>query len=124
MARMIKAETLAEQKLAQEAMLAELAKTYPTRLMQALEQAQKFDMTIRIADGKFSVEQHTSTASTGYGCFVMAYEFSQESEFDLQYLEERIAIRQKELDEEVRVYQAKQAALAKLTAEEKKLLKL
>jgi hypothetical protein len=124
MTRKTKAETLAEQKLAQEAMMVELAKTYPTRLMQALEQAQKFDMTIRIADGKFGVEQHTSTASTGYGCFVMAYEFSQESEFDLQYLEERIAIRQKELDEEVRVYQAKQAALAKLTAEEKKLLKL
>jgi hypothetical protein len=124
MARKTKAETLAEQKLAQEAMMVELAKTYPARLMLALELAQKFDMTIKVADSKFYVEQHTSTASTGYAAFEMAYEFSRDSEFDLQFLEERIVMRQKELDEEVRVYQAKQAALAKLTAEERKLLKL
>jgi hypothetical protein len=110
---MIKAETLAE-----------LVNTYPTRLMRALEQAQKFDMTIEIADGKFSVEQHTATASTGYGCFVMTYEFNLDHEVELQCLEERIAIRQRELAEEVRVYQAKQAALAKLTADERKLLNL
>ena len=124
MARKTKAETLAEQKLAQEAMMVELVKTYPARLMRALELAQKFDMTIKVADSKFYVEQHTSTASTGYAAFEMTYEFSRDSEFDLQFLEERIVMRQKELDEEVRVYQAKQAALAKLTAEERKLLNL
>jgi len=113
MARMIKAETLAE-----------LVRTYPTRLMQALEQAQKFDMTIRIADGKFHVEQHTSTALTGYCAIEIAYEFSTDDEVELQCLEERIAKRHRELVEEVRVYQAKQAALAKLTADERKLLNL
>jgi len=124
MARKTKAETLAGQRLAQEAYEAELTKTYPARLMLALEMAQKFDMSIEIADGKFGVEQHTATASTGYGCFLMTFEFSQESESELQFLEERIAKRQKELVEEVRVHQAKQAALAKLTADERKLLNL
>ena len=124
MARKTKAETLAEQRLAHEAMMVELAKTYPARLMLALEMAQTFDMSIEIADGKFSVEQHRATASTGYGCFVMAYEFSPDDEAELQCLEERIAKRQKELAEEVRVHQAKQAALAKLTADERKLLNL
>ena len=122
MTRKTKAETLAEQKLAQEAMMVELAKTYPTRLMRALELAQRFDMSIKIADGKFAVEQHTATALTGYCAIEVAYEFSPDDEVELQFLEERIAKRQWELDEEVRVYQAKQAALAKLTADERLLL--
>jgi hypothetical protein len=121
MPRKTKEEKLAEQAAAHAEFMISLAKSYPARLMRALELAQKFDMKIRISDVVFSVEPYEST---GYGAFEMDYEFGSDSEIELQRLEGALLVLQEERDEEVRVYQAKKAALAKLTDEERKLLNL
>ena len=122
MARITKAQTLAEQKLAQEAMMAELTKTYPARLMLALEMAQKFYMDITIEKAQFIVRVPSTARRPWVTKYIMNYEFSRDSDLDL--LEDEINIRQAEFAEEIRVQEAKRMALAKLTDEERKLLNL
>ena len=122
MARITKAQTLAEQKLAQEAMLAELTKTYPARLMLALEMAQKFYMEVEIKNAQFIVKVPSTPRRPWWTKYIMTYEFSRDSDLDL--LEDEINIRQAEFAEEIRVQEAKRMALAKLTDEERKLLNL
>jgi hypothetical protein len=122
MARITKAQTLAEQKLAQEAMMAELTKTYPARLMLALEMAQKFYMEVEIKNAQFMVRVPETPRRPWVSKYIMTYEFSRDSDLDL--LEDEINLRQAEFAEEIRVQEAKRMALAKLTDEERKLLNL
>jgi len=122
MTRKTKAETLAEQKLAQEAMMAEQAKVYPARLMLALEMAQKFYMEVEIKNAQFMVRVPETPRRPWVSKYIMTYEFSRDS--DLELLEDEINIRQAEFAEEIRVQEVKRAALAKLTDEERKLLNL
>ena len=122
MTRKTKAETLAEQKLAQEAMVAELTKTYWARLMLALEMAQKFYMEVQIQNAQFVVTVPSTSRRPWVTKYTMTYDYSRDS--DLELLEDEINIRQAELAEEIRVQEVKRAALAKLTDEERKLLNL
>ena len=122
MARMTKAEMQAARQQAEEAMMAELTKTYPARLMLALEMAQKFYMEVEIKNAQFMVRVPETPRRPWVTKYTMTYEFSRDS--DLELLEDEINIRQAELAEEIRVQEVKRAALAKLTDEERKLLNL
>jgi hypothetical protein len=124
MTRKTKAETLAVHKLAQEAILAEMTKTYPARLMLALEMAQRFDMEITIQNAQFIVSRPRTKERDWPLQFTLTHMLSRESVLDLEDLELEIQHQQAAMSEELRIQEVKRAALAKLTDEERKLLNL
>ena len=121
MARKTKAETLAEQEsLNARRMLAE-AEAYPARLMAALEEATtKNNYELEVRNGMFSLRDRDQRDST----LNLPMTHTRDNQDVLESLEWDLQSKAMDRAEEARRYQVKQAALAKLTAEERELLSL
>lgn len=122
MARETKAERM-ERQAREEAAEAELQKdAYPARLMALLERAAKtheFDLTVK--DAKLVMTRRNSSEYSDQPMsFTLSYTFDNHSNLD--ELEWKVNAVEQEQAEAARKYQARQAALAKLSKEERELL--
>lgn len=122
MARETKAERQAREALVRQAMLEEQAATYPQRLMALMQRAQavNFELTAN-SDCTFTLYDRDDRH---YSKFELDYFYSEASDDDLRDLTWRVECKEEEERERNRQYQVKQAALAKLSQEEKDLLGL
>jgi poly-gamma-glutamate capsule biosynthesis protein CapA/YwtB (metallophosphatase superfamily) len=117
MARETKAqrmERLAAEVFAQQE---EAKATYPARLMEALQRAENADFDLKVVNMQFVVLARNET-------FTMSYGWSPESEDGLEGLNWAVTRVLEARAEAERKYQVKQAALAKLSKEERELLGL
>ena len=123
MARKTKAEMEAERELAQASQAAYEAEQYPTRLMAALEAATttlNFELTVR--DGIFLVQDRNDRPVLSELWLSVTY--NRNSQEDLERLEWAVKNALEERAEAERRWAVKQAALNKLSKEEKELLGL
>ena len=119
MARETKAERLVREAMEAEERHAVAVQTYPVRLMALLERASKLGFNLEVLNGTFRVAVPNSDEY-----FLFNYAHSGASEDNLHDLEWRVGAREREQAEEQRRYNLKQAALAKLTEEERDVLGL
>lgn len=119
MARKTKAQLTAER----EALLTEqfeLAKAeYPARLMAMLERATNQYFELTVSDAKFFLEDRDDRRRD---LFVLTLLYSKENEDTLNDLEWKLNSKEEAEREALRRIQARNAALAKLTQEERELL--
>lgn len=119
MPRKTKAEREAELQLYLEQQIAKECEAYPRLLMNALERATNLGFKIEVKNCIFVVTQpHTN------GRWDLAHEYTKESDIELSYLCNFLIIEEAEKAEDERKMLVKQAALAKLTEEERVLLGL
>lgn len=119
MARKTKAELEAEATFAR-ALAEKMARDeYPSRLMDMLERATNLNYELKVVEAKFVVREWNSNAK-----WVMAMTYDNFSEAALEALTYDVENTEERRAEEQRRYEAKQAALAKLTDAEKALLGL
>lgn len=121
MARETKAERMARfeaERLERERVERE---TWPERLMATLEAARRYNFELQVEDGKFVVydrdERHPEK-------FTMSYEYTGLADSHLSDLEWAVKMKKEEEEEANRRALVRQAALAKLSPEEKELLGL
>lgn len=123
MARKTKAELNAEREAAMAAERALEMESYPARLMAALEEAtQKNNYELTVKNGYFTLRDRDS--SDYDHPLSLSYPYTSNSFFALEDLESDLRSKAAERAESERRYAAKQAALAKLSDEERKLLGL
>lgn len=121
MARKTKAELAAEREAYEAAQRAERAAAYPARLMAALEEAtQKNNYELTVVNGLFSLRDRE--AGLLFESLTAAY--TENSWNALENLEWDLQMKAEERAESERRYQVRQAALAKLSNEERELLGL
>lgn len=119
MARETVAQRNARQQAEREAYAAAMEASYPQRLMDMLERATKLSYELTVKEAKFVVREYNSNAK-----WVMAMAYDSFSEAALEALTYEVEDAEERRAEEQRRYEAKQAALAKLTDAEKALLGL
>lgn len=120
MTRKTKAEREAELQLQKEQQIAKNREEYPHLLMEMLERATKLDFKIEVQNGIFVVT-HCDIASKQWS---LGYEYTQEFDGELTHLRISLALEEEKKAKATRKILAKQAALAKLTEEERELLGL
>lgn len=122
MARETKTERLAREAAELQQVLAEQAATYPQRLMTMLARAQAANYELQAnPDLTFTLYDRDDRYVYKYTLNLF---FSADAENSLHELTWRVELKEEEVRESKRKYQVKQAALAKLTDEEKELLNL
>ena len=123
MARETKAERLAREAAEQAAYEAAQAATYPERLMAALEEATtKNNYELKVRDGLFELRDRDSS---DYDlALTLTYQYNTHSQSALEDLEWDLRGKAQERAEAERRYQVRQAALNKLSKEERELLGL
>ena len=120
MTRKTRAEKLAEQEALRQLQEEQARQEYLPRLMQSLEEAQKYGFEVVIKEGNLNlVEQFHRDHK-----YTFSLEWSWDDQYDLEELEDKLAYYKREREEELARTAAKEAALNKLTAEERKLLGL
>ena len=122
MARETKTQRLERKQAERAAYEAEMAATYPQRLMDTLERATAENFEIYVRDKKF----HVSNIDDRDDRFELTLNFGydQENEDALNNLDWVIGIKESERHEANRKYQLKQQALGKLSKEEREVLGL
>lgn len=119
MARKTKAEREAELQLQLEQQIAKDREAYPRLLMDSLERATNLGFKVEVKNCIFVVTQRNTN-----GRWDLAYDYTKESDIELSYLRNTLFIEEEEKAEADRKILVKQAALAKLTEEERVLLGL
>ena len=123
MARKTIAELTAEREAALAAQRAAEALTYPALLMRALEEAtQNNNYELTVKDGFFELRDRDSSCYDV--ALSLAYHYDTHSQSALENLEYDLADKAQERAEAERRSAVKQAALSKLTKEERELLGL
>jgi hypothetical protein len=122
MARETKAERLVREAAERAAYEAEMAATYPTRLMNMLERAQKANFNLVVEDGVFKLVDRDFTRRSKVVELTLEYsKGNQEGLHELDWvIDEKEAARR----EAARKDAVKQLALSKLSVEERELLGL
>lgn len=118
MARMTKAEKTALEQAEQELLEKQAAEMYPVLLMQTLERASKLGWDMAVLDGFFKLYDRKNGDEYRVSPVFVKRDFS------LSDLELNVGLEEGRQLAEQRLFAAKQAALAKLTKEEKELLGL
>lgn len=120
MTRKTKAEKLAEQEALRQVQEEQHRQEYLPRLMQSLEKVQKYGYEVVIKEGKMLlVEQFHREPE-----YTFSLGWSWDNQYDLEVLEDKLAQWDRAYAEELARAAAKQAALNKLTKEERELLGL
>lgn len=114
MARMTKAERLEREAAAAARWQQEQAAAYPQRLMHLLERACKFTTTFKVKDGKFELKLLPGVDFV----FKLDYQYTPESDDQLDALRWRVEQFEEELAEERRVQALRESGRAKLSQEE------
>jgi hypothetical protein len=123
MARKTKAELTAEREAAVAARQLAEAAAYPAKLMAALEEAtQKNNYELTVENGMFALRDRDSSRYDMALSLTAAY--TRNSWNALETLEYDLELKAEERGESERRYAVKQAALAKLSTEERELLGL
>lgn len=123
MSRKTKAELAAEREAYEAAQRAAEALTYPALLMRALEEAtQKNNYELTVKDGLFELRDRNSSRYDT--ALTLTYQYNVHSQNALEDLEYDLQQYAEERAESERRLAVKQAALAKLSAEERELLGL
>ena len=122
MARKTKAELAAEREAYEAAQRAERAAAYPAKLMAALEEAtQKNNYELTVVNGMFSLRDRDASRDPALS---LTAAYTENSQNALENLEWDLQMKAEERAEAERRYAVKQAALAKLSKEERELLGL
>ena len=121
MARETKAQRLEREAAERAAYEAEMAATYPQRLMAMLERATKVNFELEVRDGKFHLEDRDDRRDRAVE---LTLTYSKENQEALHELDWRVDTKEEREREEQRRYQVRQAALSKLSQEERELLGL
>lgn len=121
MARETKSERLARELASRQAREAELAATYPERLMAMLERATNANWELSVKENTFILNDRDESWAP---VFELTLVYSQTNQDTLNELDWRVDVKEAEIREAARRYQVKQTALSKLTKEEKDLLGL
>ena len=119
MARESKAERLAREAKEREEQHMVEVQTYPERLMFMLQRACKLAFELDVHNGMFRLARPNSNT-----LFFFSYTHSEASENMLNELEWTVDLCERELAEENRRFMLKQAALKKLSEEEREVLGL
>jgi len=119
MARQSKAQRQALEEKENQELQAQLAQDYPQTLMTVLERATKMNYELTVRDQSFELFDLDSAYS-----FSLTLQYSQENQRTLEELDWNLRIKLADEEEKKRRYEVKKAALAKLTAEERKALGL
>lgn len=123
MARKTTAERQAEaarmQELSEQARVASETAEYPTRMMSLLERANNVGFTVYVDNQKFVVND----VNNRYGVeFRFGLQYESNSTYILDSLEYDVGVAEAEQAEQRRITELKQAALSKLTKEERQAL--
>jgi hypothetical protein len=121
MARETKAERLAREAAERAAYEAEVAATYPERLMAMLERAQNVDFDLTVRNGLFVLVNHDAWRGEKVE---LSLEFSWDNENALDSLHRNVESKEAAREEVRRRAAMKETALSKLTAEERQVLGL
>ena len=121
MARETKAQRLEREAQERAAYEAEMAATYPQRLMAMLERATKLNFELEVYDGRFVLSDRDDRYERAVE-LTLAY--SLENQEGLHELDWRVDMKENAQREAERQEQVKRAALNKLTEEERELLGL
>ena len=120
MARKTKAEREAEAQAAREQQEAAAREAYPALLMNALERATNLSFELEVRNGTFRVTDRNSPMDA----WELTYSYTPDADSDLDMLRWELEQREAAEAEANRKWLAKQAALAKLSKEERELLGL
>lgn len=120
MARKTKAQREAEAQAAREQQEAAAREAYPNLLMDTLERASKLTFELEVREGKFVVMDRNDPCDP----WVLTYEYTPDADSDLDMLMWEVERQEQAEAEANRKWLAKQAALAKLSKEERELLGL
>ena len=120
MARKTKAEKLAEQQALIQLQEEQARQEYLPRLMARLEEAQEYGYEVVIKEGKLNLYQEFHHEPE----FTFSWGWTWSNQYQLLELEDKLAQYKREREEELARIAAREAALNKLTAEERKLLGL
>lgn len=121
MARLTKAQREAMEAAVVAEREAELAATYPERLMAMLERATRVNFELTVESGRFLLEDRNDQ----YGnVVVLTLVWDRHNQEGLHELEWRTEAKEERAREEQRRYELRQGALAKLSAEELEVLGL
>lgn len=120
MPRKTKAEKFAEREAQRQLEVEQYQQEYVPLLMKWLEQAQRFGYEVGVKEGKLTLTQPFHREAE----FTFGLEWNRINHCALEELEMRVIQLNREREEELARIAAKEAALNKLTAEERKLLGL
>ncbi len=121
MARETKAERLAREAAEAAAFAAEQAATYPERLMAMLERATKANYELEVREAMFFLQDRDNRRNQ---TVALSLAYSKANEEALQELDWRVELKEEAEREALRRVNARNAALAKLSKEERELLGL
>ena len=119
MARETRAQRLEREAAEQAAYEAEQAATYPERLMEMLERATKVNFELAVLAGKFVLEDRDDRRDRAV---VLTLTYSKENQEALHELDWRVDMKEEAERETARKAAVRQAALAKLSKEEREML--
>lgn len=122
MARETKAQRLEREAAERAAYEAEMAATYPQRLMAMLERATKVNFELTVEAGAFLLEDRDERDYNRRQ--VLTLEYNQANQETLHELDWRVELKEEREREAQRKFQLRQAALAKLSKEEREELGL
>jgi len=121
MARETKAERLAREAQARYAFEAEQAASYPDRLMSMLERAVKQNYELTVRNAKFVVEDRDARRDSAVELTLTYNRANQEALYEL---DSRVEAKEEAEREALRRVQVRNAALTKLSQEEREVLGL
>ena len=116
MARETKAERVAREAQARYEREAELAASYPKRLMAMLERATKFDYELTVRDSKFMLVDRDDRSTSA---IELGISYSIDSQQELDDLDWRVDLKERQALEAERKRLLRENALRKLTQEER-----
>ena len=119
MARETRAQRLEREAAERAAYEAVAAATYPERLMEMLERATKVNFELNVREGKFVLENRNARREP---VVVLTPTYSAEGQEALHELEWCVEMKEEEEREAARKESVRQAALAKLSREEREML--
>lgn len=120
MARKTNAEREAEAQAARNQQEAESREAYPNLLMDALERATNLSFELEVRNGTFRVTDRNSPVDA----WTLTYKYTPDADADLDMLRWELERQEQAIAEANSRIQARQAALAKLSEEERELLGL
>lgn len=121
MARETKAERLAREAAAREAFEAEMAATYPARLMAMLERATKSNFELEVRDAKFVLQDRDDRRDR---TVELTLTYTTENQEALHELDWRVDMKEEEAREAQRQRDLRRQAFNKLSEEERNALGL
>lgn len=121
MTRVTKAQRLERHAAMEAAFAAEQAATYPQRLMAMLERATKTNFELTVKDGNFLLEDRDDRRD---GTIALTLTYDNQDEEAIQELNWRVEMKEEAEREALRRVTVRNAALAKLSREERELLGL